>query len=99
MCVVVPSRFVLRYLAGLIPASLPRKGLLKLAQMVLKTRPDGLVHSGPPCSTFVWVNRHTSKRSKEFPEGDSSVQSVSASNAILGLRLVYTGSSLYDVIF
>lgn len=57
-----------------------RRGYLRLIQMVLQTKPDGLVHAGPPCSTWVWVNRGTSQRSSEYPEGDSTVPSVKSSN-------------------
>eukprot|EP00435_Cladocopium_sp_Y103_P026133 s332_g6.t1 len=61
---------------------LSTKGFLKLIQLVLKTRADGLIHCGPPCSTWVWVNRATSKRSRDSPAGDASVPSVASSNLI-----------------
>ncbi len=61
-----------------------RKGLLKLIQLTLKVQEDGLVHGGPPCSSWVWVNRHTSQRCVDNPEGDASVESVGMANQILG---------------
>ena len=38
--------------------------------------------------TEVWVNRATSRRSKDVPEGDLSVPSVSSSNTFLGFYIV-----------
>lgn len=60
-----------------------RRGFLKLLQHCLRLREGSLVHCGPPCSTWVWVNRHSSKRSKDCPEGDSDVPSVASSNESL----------------
>lgn len=61
---------------------------MKLVQLVLKTRGDGLIHCGPPCSTWVWVNRATSRRSRDVPEGDPTVQSVASSNMFLRFNFV-----------
>lgn len=61
-----------------------RRGFLRLVQLVLKTAPEGLIHCGPPCSSWVWVNRATSRRSRESPEGDGGVASVAPANTILG---------------
>ncbi len=50
------------------------------------------MHGGPPCSSYVWLNRGTSKRSASDVSGDMSEPSVSMANEILGvnsLSLVY----------
>ena len=63
---------------------------MRLVQLALRVREDGLVHGGPPCSSWVWVNRHTSQRCVDNPEGDSSVESVAMANEILaGIVSVY----------
>lgn len=56
---------------------------MRLVQLALRVREDGLVHGGPPCSSWVWVNRHTSQRCVDNPEGNSSVESVAMANEIL----------------
>lgn len=61
-----------------------RRGFMKLIQLALRARGDSLLHCGPPCSSWVWVNRGTSLRSKDSPEGDMDVASVAASNMFLG---------------
>ena len=53
---------------------------------------DALLHGGPPCGTYVWVNRATSKRSGECPDGDVSVTSVANANLLLDPRVV-----VYDI--
>ena len=75
-------------LAGLAHLCPLRRGFLKLIQLVLKTRADGLIHCGPPCSSWVWVNRATSKRSRDSPAGDASIQSVAYGNSFLGFKIV-----------
>lgn len=42
---------------------------MKHLQTILRAAPNALVFGGPPCSSYVWVNRATSGRSKEKPEG------------------------------
>ena len=51
---------------------------------VLQAKEDALIHCGPPCSSWIWVNRGTSRRTREEPEGDAGVNSVLNSNARLG---------------
>ena len=48
--------------------------------MLLRVVQGGLVHAGPPCGTWVWLNRGTSKRSSWQPEGDRSQVSVVEAN-------------------
>lgn len=61
----------------------PRNGFICAVQGLLRVREDGLFHGGPPCGTYVWVNRWTSKRSSECPDGDPSVESVANANMFL----------------
>ncbi|CAL1164269.1 unnamed protein product [Cladocopium goreaui] len=46
------------------------QGFLRLVQMALRVVEDGVAHGGPPCSSFIWLNRGTSKRSAARPMGD-----------------------------
>ena len=57
-----------------------RRGFCKFVQVILRLVPLGVVVAGPPCSSFVWVNKSTSKRSRGRPLGDSSKQYVRESN-------------------
>ena len=43
--------------------------MLKALQHVLRLREGSLIHCGPPCSSWVWINRGTSGRSTSNPEG------------------------------
>ena len=61
-----------------------RTGFFKLVQKVLRVAEGGLLHGGPPCSSFVWMNSGTSCRSKDMPEGRKNVKSVQIANANLG---------------
>lgn len=62
-------------------------GFMCGVQYVLRLVEDGLLHGGPPCGTYVWVNRGTSGRSKSAPDGFSHVESVKIANLILGFCL------------
>lgn len=52
-------------------------------QMVLKLKVGGLLIGGPPCGSFVWVNRATSKRSRARIFGDTTKSYVKAANTSL----------------
>ncbi len=45
-------------------------GFLWALNVVRCIRPGGVQHWAPPCSSWVWVNRSTSTRSKENPLGE-----------------------------
>jgi hypothetical protein len=62
---------------------LSTEGLLHAIKGVLRLRQRGLLWGGVPCSSFVWINRGTSRRSRANPLGDVSVASVSTSNTIV----------------
>ena len=58
-------------------------GFAHAVALALRVRPGGFVHFAPPCSSFVWVNRYTSGRSKAQALGDPSVKSVADGNLIV----------------
>ena len=60
-----------------------RPGWFRGVQWTLRLGEDGLLHGGPPCGTYVWVNRGSSKRSALSPDGDLSVPSVGLANLLL----------------
>jgi hypothetical protein len=60
-----------------------RDGWTNIVRMILKLRPGGLLIGGPPCSSWVWINRATSKRSAQRVMGDSSRNYVRDANSIL----------------
>eukprot|EP00929_Paragymnodinium_shiwhaense_P057215 TRINITY_DN28631_c0_g1_i1.p1 TRINITY_DN28631_c0_g1~~TRINITY_DN28631_c0_g1_i1.p1 ORF type:complete len:312 (+),score=56.79 TRINITY_DN28631_c0_g1_i1:154-1089(+) len=48
----------------------------------LRVRRGGLIFCGPQCSSWVWVGRSTTGRSKQDPMGNLSVESVVAGNTL-----------------
>ena len=59
---------------------LPRPGWYICILRVLQLRPGGLLVGGPPCGSFVWVNRATSLRSKSRVFGDTTKKYVRMAN-------------------
>ena len=63
----------------------------------LRLKPYGFMVAGPQCTTWVWIARNQSKRSREDPMGDTSRQDVRDANelasrlAILVLLLTKRG--------
>lgn len=57
-------------------------GLCQAVQYVLRGKPSALVFGGPPCSSFIWLNSATSKRSKKAPFGDTSRNYVNLANQL-----------------
>ena len=47
-----------------------REGFLKAIQLCLRLRIGALAHAGPPCGSFVFLNRFTSGRSSTRPLGN-----------------------------
>ena len=60
---------------------------MKLTQKVLRLAEGALLHAGPPCSSYVWVNRGTSARTTECPLGNLEEPSVKKSNTIPGYNV------------
>lgn len=67
---------------------------MRALQLVLRLREGALLHAGPPCSSWVFLNAGTSRRNSANPAGDSSVPSVRAANARLdelSVMIVFVG--------
>lgn len=67
----------------LVPLALLRSGWLRGLQYTPRLVEQGLLHGGPPCGTFVFINRATSKRSSVDADGDPCVRSVGIANTWL----------------
>lgn len=57
-------------------------GFLRCILLVLRVREGGLVVGGPPCSSFVFINTGTSRRSRKKVLGRETLQYVADANAI-----------------
>lgn len=57
-------------------------GFINILRMVLQLRPKGLLMGGPPCGSWIWVNRSTSRRSRTRIFGSSARSYVKEANAI-----------------
>ena len=66
-----------------------RKGFCQIIKKVLKIAPCGLLFGGPPCGSWVYINRATSKRSARRIFGDCSRLYVRHANTSL--------SSIYNI--
>ena len=66
-----------------------RTGFFKGVQKVLKVVEGGILHAGPPCSSFTWLNRGTSKRCTDQPEGDRNEPTVVRANLTLSMICVF----------
>ena len=75
-----------------------RPGFLRLVQGGLRIMEDGALHAGPPCSTWVWINRGTSGRSMQCVMGDSNQPSVLEGNTKLDLMIYDIFFSYFDVV-
>ena len=64
-------------------STVPRCGFMAILLQVLRLKPGGLLIGGPPCGTWVFINRGTSRRSKQRVLGDCKKQSVRDSNELL----------------
>lgn len=66
----------------------PRTGLLRAVQTTLRCMEDGLLHFGPPCSSWVWLSRGSTFRSEENVLGNPDVsESARLGNEKLGKRM------------
>ena len=55
----------------------------RTAGEVMRLKVGGLLWGGVPCSSWVFLNRHTSKRSREAPLGDEEQPSVRRANLLV----------------
>ena len=64
-----------------------RPGFMYALRCVLKLKVRGLLMAGPPCGSFVWVNRSTSGRSRTRIFGNCARQYVKDANAYFGYQV------------
>ena len=57
-------------------------GLAIAVVSVLRTKPGGLVFAGPQCSSWIWMTRKVTKRTKHIILGDTSVACVQEGNEV-----------------
>ena len=57
-------------------------GLGKLLFTVARVATGGLVWLGPPCSSWIWLSRRSTKRKKSDVQGDATVASVAEANKL-----------------
>jgi len=58
-------------------------GFAHALTLLHRLRPGSLVHLAPVCSSWTWMNRGTSKRSKERPLGDESLAYIQDANRMV----------------
>ena len=83
----------------LFAACLPRLGFMRCVQACLQLVPNGLLHCGPPCSSFVWVSRGSTRRSKQNVLGSKSAPSVQEANQNLGFTAVSFSPHMYIILY
>lgn len=65
-----------------------RLGFLRALSLALRLQAGGLCHAGPPCKSFIWINRHTSGRNRARPFGfASTLEYVRQANMCLSCDL------------
>lgn len=57
-----------------------RSGFLKLLQLALRVRPDGLAAFGIPCGSYIFLNCPTHQRRADNPFGNEKLEYVSLAN-------------------
>ena len=55
---------------------------------MLRLAENSLMHGGPPCSSYVWVSRGSTGRSKGDPDGSDAYESVKLANKFLGVCML-----------
>lgn len=69
-------------LQKIVVKSLARQGFIQAVHGTLRIEEDWIQTSGLPCSSFVWINRYTNKRSDDNPLGDESLAYVRNANKL-----------------
>ena len=57
-------------------------GFLQAIKHTLRIMPSGVLHGGVPCSSFIFMSRGTSKRSRCWPAGNTKEPTVALANTI-----------------
>lgn len=63
-CFTIPSGALVLYDRSLCAFGHLRTGFRKILTMVLSLKEKGLLVGGPPCGSWIWINRSTRKRNK-----------------------------------
>ena len=66
--------------------NLLRTGFCTALLFTLKLRPDAVLHMGPPCSSFVFLNQGTARRSADRPFGNEDRKYVEQGSMKLRLK-------------
>ena len=74
-----------------------RTGMIASIRTLLKIREGGLVTAGIPCSSYVFINRFTSQRSREAPLGDETKPHVASANTWLVSIWVHQSCTSYAI--
>ena len=53
----------------MMPACTLRSGFMRALLMAMRLEEGGVLHAGPPCSSFVFINAFTHGRTKQRPLG------------------------------
>ena len=59
-----------------------RLGLCVATQQLMRVKRAGLLFSGLPCSSFIWLNRGTTHRSADNPDGSPYVPTACFGNLL-----------------
>lgn len=69
------------------PLSVLRPGFCQAILGTLRVAAGGVLTLGPPCGSFVWVNRSTSQRSPSRPYGNERLGYVETASLLLGSKI------------
>ena len=62
----------------------PRTGFISAVRSILKMKEGSLATIGVPCSSFIFLNSGTSRRSPELPLGREDLPYIDQANSTLG---------------
>ena len=68
----------------------PRRGFIQAVFLILRLEEGGLAAAGPPCSSFVYLNRASSGRSKQKPFGNPRRSYIVQSNKYLDNKNMFS---------
>jgi hypothetical protein len=86
-CALKQNRLFLKWSYGKMWLPLLRSGFAESVLHTLRLAPDAVITLGPPCSSFVWVNSHTSQWNSQNPYGDEKKDYIRLANLKLGFYL------------
>jgi hypothetical protein len=75
------------------------RGFATLVFLVLSLRRGGFKLAAPVCSTWTWINRFTSGRSKSVPLGDLTKKQILAANCMVSRVVLITMMCIWKKVF